>query len=117
MIFTILSYFRPGFDISLPLFHKHHPERGGSAGLLKTNQFPVDNKYFLAFKGKRYVHGIGSDTRNSVHHVHNGEDVVMVTTCKHGKNWRDMMDERCDLDNAEYDRWVTINYYVVIINY
>merc|ERR1719153_257359 len=29
----------------------------------------------------------------------------MVTTCKHGKNWREMMDERCEEDNAEYDRW------------
>ena len=29
----------------------------------------------------------------------------MVTTCKHGKNWREMMDERCEEDNAEYDKW------------
>ena len=97
--------YRPGFDISLPLFHKHHPERGGAPGFVKSNNFPVQNKYFVAFKGKRYVHGIGSDTRNSVHHLHNGDDVVMVTTCKHGKNWREMMDERCEEDNAEYDRW------------
>ena len=97
--------YRAGFDISLPLFHKHHPERGGAPGFLKSNNFPVSNKYLVAFKGKRYVHGIGSDTRNSLHHLHNGDDVVMVTTCKHGKNWREMMDERCEEDNAEYDRW------------
>jgi len=97
--------YRPGFDISLPLFHKHHPERGGAPGTVSNNNFPVTNKYLVAFKGKRYVHGIGSDTRNSLHHLHNGEDVVMVTTCKHGKNWREMMDERCEEDNAEYDRW------------
>jgi len=97
--------YRPGFDISLPLFHKHHPERGGSPGFIKSNNFPVTNKYFLAFKGKRYVHGIGSDTRNSLHHLHNGEDIVMTTTCKHGKNWRELMDERCEEDNAEYDHW------------
>ena len=97
--------YRPGFDISLPLFHKHHPERGGAPGFVKSNNFPVTNKYLVAFKGKRYVHGIGSDTRNSLHHLHNGQDVVMVTTCKHGKNWREMMDERCEEDNAEYDKW------------
>ena len=97
--------FRPGFDISLPLFHKNHPERGGGSGMVKNNNFPVHNKYFLAFKGKRYVHGIGSDTRNSLHHLNNGEEVVMVTTCRHGKNWREMMDERCEEDNAEYERW------------
>jgi len=97
--------YRPGFDISLPLFHKHHPEKGGSPGFIKSNNFPVVNKYFLAFKGKRYVHGIGSDTRNSLHHLHNGRDVIMTTTCKHGKNWREMMDERCEEDNLEYDRW------------
>ena len=97
--------YRPGFDISLPLFHKHHPEKGGAPGFVKSNNFPVTNKYFVAFKGKRYVHGIGSDTRNSLHHLHNGQEVVMVTTCKHGKNWREMMDERCEEDNLEYDRW------------
>jgi len=97
--------YRPGFDISLPLFHKHHPDKGGAPGFVKSNNFPVVNKYFVAFKGKRYVHGIGSDTRNSLHHLHNGQEVVMVTTCKHGKNWREMMDERCEEDNLEYDRW------------
>jgi len=97
--------YRPGFDISLPLFHRHHPGRGGAPGLATSNLFPVTSKHFLAFKGKRYVHGIGSDTRNSLHHLHNGREVVMVTTCKHGKNWREMMDERCEEDNAEYDRW------------
>jgi len=97
--------YRPGFDISLPLFHRHHPARGGAPGTATSNLFPVTTRHFLAFKGKRYVHGIGSDARNSLHHLHNGRDVVMVTTCKHGKNWREMMDERCEEDNAEYDRW------------
>ena len=31
----------------------------------------------------------------------------MVTLlARHGKNWREMMDERCEEDNAEYDRSV-----------
>ncbi|XP_071440722.1 exostosin-1 [Hetaerina americana] len=97
---------RPGFDVSLPLFHRSHPWRGGdSPGQALSPLFPVSKKFLLAFKGKRYVHGIGSDARNALHHLHNGRDVVLVTTCRHGKSWREMKDERCDEDNAEYDRW------------
>ena len=44
------EHYRPGFDISLPLFHKHHPEKGGEPGLVRDTKFPVDNKYFVAFK-------------------------------------------------------------------
>lgn len=98
------SQFRPGFDISIPLFHKIHPEKGGEPGSVVSNNFPLNKNYLLAFKGKRYVHGIGSDTRNSLYHLHNTKDVVMVTTCRHGKSWKDMKDERCDEDNREYDR-------------
>jgi len=42
--------------------------------------------------------------RNSLYHLHNRQDIVLVTTCKHGKNWRELQDERCDEDNAEYDK-------------
>lgn len=98
------SVFRPGFDVSIPLFHKIHPEKGGEAGSVLSNNFPLNKHYLLAFKGKRYVHGIGSETRNSLYHLHNTKDVVMVTTCRHGKSWKDMKDERCDEDNKEYDR-------------
>ncbi|GLG96364.1 Tout-velu [Gryllus bimaculatus] len=96
---------RPGFDVSIPLFHKNHPEKGGDPGFVTTNNFPVTKKYLLAFKGKRYVHGIGSETRNSLYHLHNERDIVLVTTCRHGKSWKDLKDERCDEDNAEYDRY------------
>ncbi|XP_014262260.1 exostosin-1 [Cimex lectularius] len=96
---------RPGFDISIPLFHKNHPEKGGEQGFVATNNFPINKKFLLAFKGKRYVHGIGSETRNSLYHLHNERDIVLVTTCKHGKSWKEMKDERCDEDNTEYDRY------------
>ncbi|XP_049794850.1 exostosin-1-like [Schistocerca nitens] len=95
---------RPGFDISIPLFHKNHPQRGGEPGSVHANNFPTRKKFLLAFKGKRYVHGIGSETRNALYHLHNDRDIVMVTTCRHGKSWRELKDGRCDDDNADYER-------------
>lgn len=67
--------------------------------------FPTTDSYLLVFKGKRYVHGIGSDTRNSLYHLHNNRDIIMLTTCKHGKTWKEKQDDRCQLDNDEYDRY------------
>uniref|UniRef100_A0A6Q2XWD8 Exostosin glycosyltransferase 1 n=1 Tax=Esox lucius TaxID=8010 RepID=A0A6Q2XWD8_ESOLU len=97
--------FRPNFDVSIPLFSKEHPRTGGERGFLKYNSIPPFRKYMLVFKGKRYLTGIGSDTRNALYHVHNQEDVVLLTTCKHGKDWQKHKDARCDKDNAEYDKY------------
>ncbi|KAK6323615.1 exostosin-1b [Coregonus clupeaformis] len=97
--------FRPNFDVSIPLFSKEHPRTGGDRGYLKYNAIPPFRKYMLVFKGKRYLTGIGSDTRNALYHVHNQEDVVLLTTCKHGKDWQKHKDARCDKDNAEYDKY------------
>jgi len=108
--------YRSDFDISLPLVHKEHPERGGDIlpvyGDSQTAA-TVSKSYLLAFKGKRYVYGIGSETRNSLYHLHNGRDVIMVTTCKHGKSWKELKDERCEEDNAEYDRYRTVDYSIM----
>ncbi|XP_053103379.1 exostosin-1 [Hemicordylus capensis] len=97
--------FRPKFDVSIPLFSKDHPRTGGEKGFLRFNTIPPLRKYMLVFKGKRYLTGIGSDTRNALYHVHNGEDVVLLTTCKHGKDWQKHKDSRCDRDNAEYEKY------------
>ena len=35
------------------LGHKHHPDNGGVPGFVKSSTFPVFNKYFVAFRGKR----------------------------------------------------------------
>ncbi|XP_047505029.1 exostosin-1 isoform X2 [Pieris napi] len=99
------ALFREGFDISLPLFHKEHPERGGTPPAATANPFPAPRRHLLAFKGKRYVHGIGSETRNSLWHLHDGNNLILVTTCRHGKSWKDLRDERCDEDNKEYDKF------------
>uniref|UniRef100_A0A671VRT2 Exostosin-1c n=1 Tax=Sparus aurata TaxID=8175 RepID=A0A671VRT2_SPAAU len=81
------EHFRPGFDVSIPLFSKDHPQKGGERGWLVRNTIPPRRKYLLMFKGKRYLTGIGSDTRNALHHIHNGKDIVSLTTCRHGKDW------------------------------
>lgn len=49
--------------------------------------------------------GVGSETRNAIYHLHNGRDIILLTTCKHGFNWQDVKDERCDADNAAYDKY------------
>ncbi|KAL0166424.1 hypothetical protein M9458_038268, partial [Cirrhinus mrigala] len=97
------EHFRPGFDISIPLFSKEHPQKGGERGWLVRNTVPPRRKYLLMFKGKRYLTGIGSDTRNALHHIHNGKDIVSLTTCRHGKDWEKHKDARCDHDNQEYE--------------
>ncbi|KAL6457136.1 hypothetical protein MHYP_G00340990 [Metynnis hypsauchen] len=99
------EHFRPGFDVSIPLFSKDHPQKGGERGWLLRNTVPPRRKYLLMFKGKRYLTGIGSDTRNALHHIHNGKDIVSLTTCKHGKDWEKHKDARCDHDNQEYERF------------
>lgn len=48
-----IQQMRPGFDVSIPLFHKHFPLRAGNTGTGSANNFPANKKYLLAFKGKR----------------------------------------------------------------
>ncbi|XP_071385644.1 exostosin-1-like [Centroberyx affinis] len=96
--------FRPDFDISIPLFSKDHPQKGGGKGYLTLNDVPPSRKYLLVFKGKRYLTGIGSETRNALYHIHNGDDIILLTTCKHGKDWEKHKDSRCDRDNEEYSK-------------
>ncbi|XP_032875097.1 exostosin-1 [Amblyraja radiata] len=97
--------FRSNFDVSIPLFSKDHPRTGGEKGYMLFKNIPPLTKYLLVFKGKRYLTGIGSDTRNALHHVHNAEDIILLTTCKHGKDWQKHKDARCDQDNDEYERY------------
>lgn len=96
-----MDFLRPAFDVSIPLFPKSHTLRGGSG--ISGSVFPIERKYKLAFKGKRYLQGVGSESRNALYHIHNGKDTVLLTTCKHGKAWWKHKDERCEKDNAEYD--------------
>ncbi|KAL9824734.1 exostosin-like 1 [Geothlypis trichas] len=97
--------FRPGFDVSIPLFPREHPQSGGARGWLQRGSVPPKKKFLLVFKGKRYLTGIGSGTRNALHHIHNGKDIISLTTCKHGKDWQKHKDTRCDKDNVDYERF------------
>ena len=101
-----ISHYRRVFDVSLPLMHKEHPEREGEPGVLSThgNLLPVKRKYLLAFKGKRYLYGRGRETRSSVYHLHNGKDIIMLTSCKHNRDWLKYQDDRCKEDNELYDQ-------------
>lgn len=101
---TDMDNFRPHFDVSIPLFSKDHPQKGGEKGSLNLNNVPPLRKYLLVFKGKRYLTGIGSETRNALYHIHNGDDIILLTTCKHGKDWEKHKDARCDRDNEEYTK-------------
>lgn len=92
---------RSKFDISLPLFAYDHPLSKPDK-LMNDN---IDRSFFLTFKGKRYVIGQGSETRNSLRHIDNDRDVVILTTCRHGKNWKDAIDDLCDKDDSRYSTY------------
>ncbi len=100
------QWYRKGFDISLPLLSKSHKEKGKEPSILTTkkNLYPINRHYLLVFKGKRYLWGHGSETRSSLYLLHNGKDILMLTTCKHGKNWDRFTDSRCAQDIVLYDR-------------
>jgi glucuronyl/N-acetylglucosaminyl transferase EXT1 len=98
------QHYRPNFDISFPLFAQDQALFSEGNLPRSDNVFPVLKRYKLAFKGKRYLSGIGGESRASLHHIHNNDDIIMLTTCKHGRNWKDMKDARCDHDNELYDR-------------
>ncbi|XP_061785764.1 exostosin-1 isoform X2 [Nerophis lumbriciformis] len=100
-----MANFRPNFDISIPLFSKDHPLKAGGADPTVAHNAPSSRRYLLVFKGKRYLTGIGSETRNALYHVHNGEDIILLTTCKHGKDWEKHKDSRCDRDNEDYSKF------------
>lgn len=102
---TSSEIFRTKFDISLPLFSKAHPLNATGYLPSSENIFPLLRKYWVSFKGKRYLKGIGSKTRNNFYKLHNGKDIILLTTCKHGKYWRQFQDQRCRGDNELYERY------------
>lgn len=105
-----LEFHRNKFDISIPLFSYSHPEADedsvdNSAGIIDEQDFIANKTFLLTFKGKRYVIGSGSEIRNSLYHLSNQRDVIMLTTCRHGKKWREVEDARCSEDDVTYKKY------------
>lgn len=107
-----ISYqkYRSGFDISLPLWGESHPTKGKFKAQMSIAKWPSFGTHLMSFKGKRYLNGIGSVTRNSLYHLHDGSRSVMLTTCRHGKDWEKLCSDqecltKCAADNQDYDRW------------
>lgn len=75
---THQSTYRAGFDISVPVPQKKFYPR--LQGLKALNR-----KYFLTFKGTRYLQDSGDGGFRSnpiLRGMHNGKDIVVATTCK-----------------------------------
>jgi len=109
-----LEISRPYYDISIPLLPKDtffstkpsYVANMVNQSVESNDQlFPLRRKYLLAFKGKRYLYGIGSESRNALKLIHNNKDIVLLTTCRHGKNWEKYQDEECFSDNQNYDKY------------
>ena len=100
---TSLQGIRKGYDISIPLIPKDYPIKSPPIPEKEVALLPLHRKYLMSFKGKRYLFGIGSMSRNSLYLIRN-KKFVLLTTCRHGKGWEKYKDERCDTDNEEYDR-------------
>ncbi|KAJ7551420.1 hypothetical protein O6H91_06G014700 [Diphasiastrum complanatum] len=98
--------YRPHFDISIPL-PRLYLDMPPEVGSLK----PFDMKYFLTFKGTRYLSHEGNFRSSATFRsMHNGVDVIVATTCKHETNdkllrWQPWRGSKCDKDQAIFDSY------------
>ena len=105
-----ITFHRANFDVSIPLFSYLHGSKNVTSNFKSSDSNEIskvdeNRTYFLTFKGKRYVVGSGSATRNSLYHLNNQRDVIMLTTCRHGKKWQNSIDGRCLEDASSYDQY------------
>ncbi|VDL89569.1 unnamed protein product [Schistocephalus solidus] len=97
-----VSLIRRNFDISFPLVSPQFLQELQWANFApKTSGF-IHRSLLTSFKGKRYLTGVGSETRNALYHLHNNRDIIIATTCRHTSNWSAFADLRCANDNAYY---------------
>lgn len=99
---SILTY-QVGFDVSFPLLGPHHTELGKTFGVLSNhgNLLPLERKYLLVFKGKRYMYGYGAETRDILFRIDNDRDILMLTTCQHNDHSY-LWNKKCHHDNQRY---------------
>ncbi|XP_024371298.1 uncharacterized protein [Physcomitrium patens] len=98
--------YRPGFDIAIPL-----PRRNVNVITGLSELKPFERKYFLTFKGTRYLSREGKFRSGSEFRgMHDGKDVVVVTTCDHGTNnklrlWQPWRGAGCAEDQTVFDSY------------
>lgn len=96
--------YRPNFDIAIPLPRLNSNIKG------LTDVKPFDRKYFLTFKGTRYLSREGNFRSSPAFRgMHNGKDVIIATTCNHETNnkllrWQPWRGVGCEEDQIQYDR-------------
>ncbi|KAG0556237.1 hypothetical protein KC19_11G037500 [Ceratodon purpureus] len=99
------STYRPGFDIPIPLPGKAHMTHLQSVPILQR-------KYFATFRGTRYLGNFDGAFRSSdeFRGLHNGEDVVVATTCRQYTNNKILEEHpelgiHCDEDRELYTKF------------
>ncbi|KAL3679788.1 hypothetical protein R1sor_022744 [Riccia sorocarpa] len=100
--------YRPGFDIGIPLEGR---AQGKVSHLYNVTAF--GRKYFLTFRGTRYLGEKGEGvfrSHPSFKSMHNGKDVIVVTSCRQVTN--DIMRKEdpslgvgCDEDQELFDKY------------
>ncbi|KAJ7254617.1 hypothetical protein O6H91_Y417100 [Diphasiastrum complanatum] len=98
--------YRSHFDISIPL-----PRLNLDMPPLLKSLEPFERKYFLTFKGTRYLSREGNFRSSAkFRSMHNGVDVIVATTCKHETNdkllkWQPWLGSNCNEDQAVFDSY------------
>lgn len=97
--------YRAGFDISIPL-------PGGTHLPHLQSLKPWRRRYFLTFKGTRYIGDKEGNFRSdpAFRRMHNGEDVIVAVTCNHKTNnrirkWHPEQGKGCDEDEVTYKQY------------
>jgi hypothetical protein len=98
--------YRESFDLAIPHLNPSSDDLDKPLPLsLLALPLGAPRRYLATFKGKRYVYGVDSEARNQLRTLHNGRDVIMLTTCKHLNNWKKFAYESCEVDMERYDRF------------